>query len=675
MDSLCNDLGLFSFLQSNTGIGDFVFFKLITDFLDYRIGELSDGIMGRAMAWVSLLALTLLTIHILFVGYQILTGHFRESLSTLVIDLCKKVMIITVAGSMTLFGTPLKTRFAEDMDRAINHLVNGEGAITITQAIDKNLAYMQVALNAIDAVEVVGVDPPLREEKARAALFAGFGTSSPAMSAGAMLISFKFMLGFFIGLGPLFILMLLFKGTQSMFLRWLQFGIATTFAMAGLSAVCSIVLDLTARAAAAFWGAKAVNGILLLDPEGMSSHAMQQGFIGVLLSASIIGVPILLAAFFGGLAGRFLPFSAFGGGAGQRRSHGAPPAAPPPHHSGDGPAPDHLPPMHHRGAEPAQHLDVIKQGSPHHQGDFLERYPHATAGLNGGGGPGDPVPQALQAIAQGQQPHTRQASDQDVQAMQQDIDRLRAQGRDTTMAQQALDELSSRQYVGSSPQHYLETSDQVGAGLEVVGLAAEGLEKIGQAGPIGYGVKLTPPPSWGEYFVNSGGKTFPVSAAAEWYIGPGIKPDMLNTVGSTFDWGKAVPAARFAGTAAAWGGVGIEGLSVIKNTLEGQANAGDYGHWGMSTVMTAIGGTPAGAPVALTWAALDLAAQSYHYTPVYANEYGNVEINGWRAMRATAIDNQERGTRLLMRERPDLFHDEAEALFKARARRMEFGPK
>jgi type IV secretion system protein VirB6 len=165
MDSLCNDLGLFSFLQSNTGIGDFVFFKLIADFLDHRIAELSDGIMGRAMAWVSLLALTLLTIHILFVGYQIITGHFRESLSALVIDLCKKVMIITVAGSMALFGTPLKTRFAEDMDRAINHLVNGEGAITTTQAIDQNLAYMQVALSAIDAVEVVGDDPQLREER------------------------------------------------------------------------------------------------------------------------------------------------------------------------------------------------------------------------------------------------------------------------------------------------------------------------------------------------------------------------------------------------------------------------------------------------------------------------------------------------------------------------------
>jgi hypothetical protein len=57
--------------------------------------------------------------------------------------------------------------------------------------------------------------------------------------------------------------------------------------------------------------------------------------------------------------------------------------------------------------------------------------------------------------------------------------------------------------------------------------------------------------------------------------------------------------------------------------------------------------------------------------------YGNVEINGWRAMRATAVDNQERGIRSLMKERPDLSRDDAEGLFKARdfACRMELGAK
>jgi hypothetical protein len=245
------------------------------------------------------------------------------------------------------------------------------------------------------------------------------------------------------------------------------------------------------------------------------------------------------------------------------------------------------------------------------------------------------------------------------------------------MAQQALDELSSRQYVGSSPQHYLETSDQVGAGLEVVGLAADGVEKIADIGRISYGLRFTSATGHTvEQFVASGGKTVPMAQDVAPYLVKGTPAEAMNTMGGSLDWSKAAPAARWVGVGAGIGGVAWEGYEVF-GPRDTPATAGDYGHLGVSGVMTAIGFTPVGAPVALVWTAADLAAQSYHYTPVYATEYGNVEINGWRAMRATAIDNQERGTRLLMRERPDLSHDEAEALFKARdfARRMELGPK
>jgi type IV secretion system protein VirB6 len=258
-------------------------------------------------------------------------------MASLVTDMSKKVIVIAVAGSMSLFGANLQELVTQDMDRAINHLINGEVDTTTSSAIDKNLAYMQVAFTAIDAVEVVGDNPELRAEKSRALLFAGFGTSSPALTAGAMLIFFKFSLGFFIGLGPIFILMLLFKGTQPMFQRWLQYGIATLFAMAGLNAVTSIILDLSARVAVAFWAAKGLNGILMIDPEGMTLQAMQQGGIGILLTTAIVSVPTGLAAFFGGLAGNFMHFSAFGGGAGsmpgpqgQPPGSYAPPSTPPP---------------------------------------------------------------------------------------------------------------------------------------------------------------------------------------------------------------------------------------------------------------------------------------------------------------------------------------------------------
>lgn len=311
--------GLLSLLQVDAGVGDFLFFKLIASFLDHKITSLTGGMMYRAMTWASLVGVSLLTIQIMIVGYQIVTGTYRNSLSSLVTDMSKKAVIITVAGSMAIFGTNLQGFFTVDVDKAINKLVNDSERST-ADAIDENLAYTQVAFTAIDAVQIVGDNAELRAQKERALLFAGFGTSSPAMTAGAMLIFFKFIIGFFIGLGPVFILMLLFKSTQSMFQRWLQYGIATLFAMAGLNAVTSIVLDLSVRVAAAFWGAKAINGLLGSDAEGLSMQAMQQGGIGLLLSVAIVSVPSALAAFFGGLAGNFMSSSQFqGAGNGSRQ--------------------------------------------------------------------------------------------------------------------------------------------------------------------------------------------------------------------------------------------------------------------------------------------------------------------------------------------------------------------
>jgi type IV secretion system protein VirB6 len=287
-------------------------------------------------------------------------------MASLVTDLSKKVIIIAVAGSMSLFGANLSEVVTQDMDRGINHLINGGGDTTTSSAIDENLAYMQVAFTAIEAVEVVGDNPELRAEKSRALLFAGFGTSSPALTAGAMLIFFKFSLGFFIGLGPLFILMLLFKGTQPMFQRWLQYGIATLFAMAGLNAVTSIILDLSARVAVAFWAAKGLNGILMIDPEGMTLQAMQQGGIGLLLTAAIVSVPAGLAAFFGGLAGSFSPYAQFGL-ASQPGPQGQPPGAYTPPSS----PPSSQPPS--VGSSDSMHSARVTGSSANHQVDAIKR--------------------------------------------------------------------------------------------------------------------------------------------------------------------------------------------------------------------------------------------------------------------------------------------------------------
>src|SRR6185312_7093068 len=151
---------------------------------------------------------------------------------------------------------------------------------------------------------------------------------SPPMAAAAMLLLYKFALALFIGLGPLFILCLIFEQTRSLFQRWLLYGIGTIFSMAALAFVSALVLQLSLRVAAALWSAHIINAVTGLGAEGYSTQAMQQGGVGLLLTVLIISVPPMAAMFFQGTLGQFMYFSAFGGGAASRPGpQGQPPGS------------------------------------------------------------------------------------------------------------------------------------------------------------------------------------------------------------------------------------------------------------------------------------------------------------------------------------------------------------
>jgi type IV secretion system protein VirB6 len=125
-----------------------------------------------------------------------------------------------------------------------------------------------------------------------------------------MLLLYEVALAMFIGLGPLFILSLLFDQTKALFSRWLYYGIGTLFSMAVLSAMVSIALEMVARVAAAFW-ATALVGIIRRTEftEGITSQAMQQGGVGLILTVLIVSAPPMAAMFFQGTLGNFMGHS------------------------------------------------------------------------------------------------------------------------------------------------------------------------------------------------------------------------------------------------------------------------------------------------------------------------------------------------------------------------------
>ncbi|WP_414486876.1 hypothetical protein [Stenotrophomonas maltophilia] len=68
------------------------------------------------------------------------------------------------------------------------------------------------------------------------------------------------------------------------------YGIGTMFSMAVLAAMVSIALDMVVRVAATFWTTALVQEFILKESmsDGMTSQAMQQGGMGLILTALIL---------------------------------------------------------------------------------------------------------------------------------------------------------------------------------------------------------------------------------------------------------------------------------------------------------------------------------------------------------------------------------------------------
>lgn len=148
--------------------------------------------------------------------------------------------------------------------------------------------------------------------------FTGIGAGGPAVTAGTMLLLNKIAMALFVGLGPLFILCLLFEQTKQLFGKWLYYGIGTMFSLAVLSVMVTLAMDMVIAVAGSFWAGD-LAGDLMGDAgtEGITSRAMQQGGLGLILTMLIISAPPMAASFFQGTLASFNGMNAFvGGGAG-----------------------------------------------------------------------------------------------------------------------------------------------------------------------------------------------------------------------------------------------------------------------------------------------------------------------------------------------------------------------
>ena len=285
--------------------GDIVFFQQINEFLRGEIDEFAVNLLGRTAAWLGSIVLSVMTAWVMLQGYRIATGQSRESMMALVTNSLRSMLVIGIATAAAAGSSSVYRTLTDGLSEQVSKVVTGHDEDPYRR-IDRSLWYMQLAMGSIDSVQVAG-DEIANDTKNRALWFSGIGTAGPALTGGTMLLLNKIAMALFVGLGPLFILCLLFEQTRPLFGRWLYYGLGTMFSLAVLSVMVTLALDMVLAVAAAFWVTKG----LPVSQEGMLSLSMQQGGMGLILTMLIISAPPMAAMFFQGTLGSFSPSNMF----------------------------------------------------------------------------------------------------------------------------------------------------------------------------------------------------------------------------------------------------------------------------------------------------------------------------------------------------------------------------
>lgn len=293
------------FRMARVALSDLLFFREISGFLTHEIGVFQSNLFERVVNILGVGVVSLLTIWIVIQGYRIVTGQSRESMMVLVTNSLRATLIVGLAlGAAKMSGSTFHA-LTDGLSNTVTATVSGTDE-DVYERVDRCLAYMQLALSSIDVVDVGG-DEILNDKKDRALWFAGLGTGGPAVMAGTMLLLNKIAMALFVGLGPLFVLCLLFDQTKSLFGRWLYYGLGTMFSLGVLSVMVTLATDMVIAVAKAFWA----SSLLGAGPENVSSMAMQQGGLGLVMTMLIISAPPMAAMFFQGTMGQFYGNNAF----------------------------------------------------------------------------------------------------------------------------------------------------------------------------------------------------------------------------------------------------------------------------------------------------------------------------------------------------------------------------
>ncbi len=212
------------------------------------MSEAGYGALAQTNSPMAALLTGLLTLYIGFIGYRLLIGRTPLRVGDLTMSALKIGAVLALATSWptyqqlvfdTLFRGP--EQLASGMLDAVQpsgSLLRGDPFVGLQTAYDE----LQASA-AYFSQHAVGTSSPLQGGSAGASLALNASAMLMLLTSLGAVLAAKIALGLLLGLGPLFIAMLLFDATRGVFEGWMRASLA--FALAPLMAILGLVVELT----------------------------------------------------------------------------------------------------------------------------------------------------------------------------------------------------------------------------------------------------------------------------------------------------------------------------------------------------------------------------------------------------------------------------------------------
>jgi len=221
-----------------------VIFQFMGDSIDFALRSFVAVTSSRIIFDFTLFATFCTSIYISCMGYAIITGQVQQPFSTFLVKCAKLVLISTLAlnagnYSQWVAGT------LQGLQQGVTAAFSGTDAHanvyqTLDQTLDKGLTIAAKLQEQASGRGVTEIGTAISED-INAAIVA-FSTLLIMLPAGAMIIIANAGLTLMLGIGPLFIMCLMWPPTAKFFDSWFGMVLNYILRVALLSAVCSFAV-------------------------------------------------------------------------------------------------------------------------------------------------------------------------------------------------------------------------------------------------------------------------------------------------------------------------------------------------------------------------------------------------------------------------------------------------